>query len=290
MALALLVAPAQAQSTDAGNRKEQTIAQQLQAASAGDSVEVMLQRSRDKATPTRRREQEETTASRPDPNRTRLLFTPTARAHNAGEVYLASHELMLPYATVGIGGRLDVRAGISIFPYTVQFMYGGAKIGLVQQETVNLAIGALGTATTNVISTEGARDEYGGAAYALGTFGRPQGALTVGAGYLATGGTVEEQAFALLGGELRITDSRVKLLTENYLLFGSAGEGAEKSPQLFGGMPFSGSASGIASAGVRIIDDYTSVDFGAATSNNWWGGTFPVVPIITVSISATGGP
>jgi hypothetical protein len=33
-----------------------------------------------------------------------------------------------------------------------------------------------------------------------------------------------------------------------------------------------------------------SVDLGAATSDNWWGGMFPVVSIITVSISATGGP
>jgi hypothetical protein len=45
--LALLVAPAQAQYADAGNRKEQIVAQQLQAASVGGLVEVMFQRNRD---------------------------------------------------------------------------------------------------------------------------------------------------------------------------------------------------------------------------------------------------
>lgn len=328
-ALGLVASPARAQYTDAGNRQEQTVAQQLAAASVGDSVEVMLQRNRDvrptgvivaqdstflrlrtadgstqtlqrrliyavtpldEATQARLRETREDLRNRPDPNRTRLLFAPTARTHNSGELYLAGHELLVPYAALGIGGRLDLRAGASVLPNTAQFLYGGAKIGLVQQENFSLAVGALGTATTNVITVETGKDEYGGVAYALGTFGRPQGALTLGAGYLASGGTVEEQAFALLGGELRISGSRLKLLTENYLLFGSAEEGSPKSKQLFGGTPFSGGTSGIASAGVRIIGSRASVDLGAATSNNWWDATLPVLPIVTVSLSVTGGP
>jgi hypothetical protein len=217
----------------------------------------------------------------PDASRARLLFTPTARTQKPGQLYVASHELMFPYAAVGIGNVLDLRAGISVMPNTVQFMYGGAKVGVVQSDGFNMAVGGFGMATTNVITVEGSQDEYGGVAYALSTIGAPDAALTVGAGYLATGGSVRERALALVGGEYRLGDSNFKLITENYVAIGSGGD--EKSKELFGGELFGGGTSVVTSAGVRIISQRTAADLGVATSSEWWDAMLPVVPVITVS-------
>jgi hypothetical protein len=321
-------AQAQAQFSDAGNRVRQSVGEQLAAASVGDSVEVMLNRNRD-VRPTgvivaqdstflrlrkpggsrqtiRRRliyavtrvdaeaqarlEAERSAVTNiADPNRTRLLIGPTGRTLSGGEVYLTGHEIVFPYVSLGVGRPLDLRAGISALPNTVQFMYGGAKFGLIQTEGFNLAVGAVATATTNVITTEEGADEYGGVVYGVSTFGSPRGALSLGGGYLAAGGAIEEQAFALLGGELRLSNSRVKLLTENYVLFGSSEDDGAKSTQLFGGEPFAGDVSGIASLAVRLIGKRASADLGVATSNRWWNTTLPVLPIVSVSYSI-GGP
>ena len=323
-AAALMSAPAQAQYTDAGNREQQSVARQLEVAGVGDSVRVMIEDSHtepegvieaqdstfirlrkaggskqtlrrrliyavtplDAQSQARLQQAREELVNRPDPNQSHLLFAPTGRTLDAGQIYLAGYEVIFPSASVGLGNLLDVQAGISALPNTAQFMHGGAKIGLVQTDGVNLAVGAIGTATTNVIIVEGAKDEYGGVGYAVATFGSPRGAVTLGAGYLAAGGAVEEQSLALLGAELRLSGSRVKLLTENYLLYGS-GE-AENSKQLFGGERFGGEVSGIVSAGVRIIGSRASLDLGAATSDRWWDQMLPVVPILTVSYSING--
>jgi len=326
LAVILLGAPAsvQAQYYDAGGRKQQTVAQQLEAAAVGDSVRVMLEDSRtepegvivaqdssfirlrrssggmqtlqrrlvyavtplDEETQARLEKTRDALVNRPDPNQSRLFLAPTGRTLDAGQVYLADYDLFFPSASVGIGSVLDMRAGMSVMPNTVQAMYGGAKIGLVQIDGFNLAVGGVGLATTNVITVESGKDEYGGVGYAVGTIGSPRGAVTFGAGYVATGGALEEQSFALLGGEVRLPDSRVKLMTENYLLYGSGAE--EPSKQLFGGERFGGEASGVASLGVRIIGSRASLDLGAATSDRWWDELLPVAPIINFSYSING--
>ena len=54
-----------------------------------------------------------------DPNTTRLLFGPTARALKRGDSYLAVSQVSLPFVQVGLTDRISVGAGT--LPY-----FGGA--------------------------------------------------------------------------------------------------------------------------------------------------------------------
>lgn len=204
---------------------------------------------------------------RPDANRSRLLFGPTARNYEAGQVYLAGYQLFFPYAGVGIGNRLGLRGGISFIPFTAQFAYAGTKVGLVQDGSMKIAVGGFGALTTNVYTVEDGDDEYGGAAYGLVTFeggerNPSDKALTLGGGVL-TSGVFETQGFAMAGGEYRF-HPHFKLLSENYVL---AGDGI----------------SVVGSLGLRYLSGRTSLGGGVFVSDLLIDAGLPVLPMFTIS-------
>ena len=177
----------------------------------------------------------------PDPNTTRLLFAPTGRQLKRGEGYFSDYQLFFPGFAYGVTDDLTIGGGMSILPAGLenQLFYVTPKIGIVQSEKVNMAVGAL------VVSLpgEGEFDEgtnTAGLAYWVGTFGRAEGSVTLGVGYGFEGGELADRPALMFGGVARGT-RRTALVTENYLLPGA-------------GSLFSG--------GVRFLGERLAVDLG----------------------------
>lgn len=177
-----------------------------------------------------------------DPNLTRLFFTSTARPLARGEGYVSSYFLFFPFVAYGVTDRITIAGGTPIIPGLLgELFYVAPKVTVVNRERFAFALGALGFFAPEVLD-EGSI----GIVYGAATVGRPDAAVTLGAGwgYAATdvGSGFSNQPVFVLGGERRIS-RRVKLITENW----------------FG---VNDGLSGLASAGVRFIGDRLSADLG----------------------------
>jgi hypothetical protein len=189
-----------------------------------------------------------------DPNRSRLLFGPTARPVPAGSGYFSVYELFFPFVAVGIGDILTLAGGVSVFPGAEsQIFYLGPKITLpLKSETFSLAIGGH---YLNAFSNE---ESGAGIVYAVTTIGSPTAALTVGGGYGYLEGEFSDNPVLMIGGEAQVSNS-VKLLSENWF-------------------PLSGDFS-LLSLGVRFFGESLSADFGfyyPVSSEETEG--FPLIP------------
>lgn len=81
---------------------------------------------------------------RTDPNHTRLLFAPTARALKAGQGYFSVYEIFFPFVAVGVTDFFTLSGGFSLFPgVESQLLYIAPKITPVHLEKFDLAAGVL---------------------------------------------------------------------------------------------------------------------------------------------------
>ncbi len=149
-----------------------------------------------------------------DPNKTRLLFSPTGRALEKGKGYFAVYEVFFPFLSFGITDIITLSGGMSLFPGAdEQLLYFAPKITLVQQEKFDFSTGVL----YMKIPEEG---KGAGILYGVGTYGEESAAVTIGMGYGFSGGDFADNPMLVLGGEFR-TSRSIKLLTENWIIFGS---------------------------------------------------------------------
>lgn len=193
----------------------------------------------------------------PDPNRTRLLFAPTARPLGRGSGYFSVYEVFFPFLAVGAGEAVSLAGGLSLLPtFQAQLFYVAPKVTLIDRPRQSLAVGTL--AGTVLGDADGG---YGGVVYGLGTFGPSTQAVTAGAG-MAFGneGVATEQPVVVLGGEYQISN-RAKLLSENYAFVG-------EEPAL------------LLSAGVRFFGDTLAADLSFFTTVFDEGG-IPFFPFIS---------
>ena len=145
----------------------------------------------------------------PNPNATRLLFSPTGRMLKKSDGYFSDYMLFFPGVAVGVTNYLTVGGGMSIFPGDEQVFYFTPKLGLYQSPRVNFAAGALvGTMFD---------DETAGILYGVGTFGSPDASTTLGLGWGYSGGDVSDRPVLLIGGEYRVS-RRVAVVTENWMV------------------------------------------------------------------------
>jgi hypothetical protein len=177
-----------------------------------------------------------------DPNSTRLFFAPTARPLAKGEGYISSYFLFFPMVAYGVTDKVTLAGGTPIIPgLTGRMWYLAPKVTLLDRGRGSFAVGALGFFAPF-------EEESGsvGILYGAGTFGSPDNALTLGAGwgyYTFDGeGDIANRPVIVVGGERRITRN-MKLVTENWLGFNSG-------------------VSGLATAGVRFIGGRLSADLG----------------------------
>ncbi len=176
-----------------------------------------------------------------DPNQTRLLFGPTGRSLEKGEVYVGVYEVLLPFVQVGITDRLSVGAGTPLLfgdferPYWIT-----PKYTVLQRGSIAAAVGAMHFLNFG-------DDANIGIAYGAVTRGGSDGAITIGGGYAyarweADTYSADEKAGAavlMVGGDKRVAKG-VKLVTENYVFKGG----------------------GIASGGIRFHGEKLSADIG----------------------------
>jgi hypothetical protein len=153
---------------------------------------------------------------RADPNRTRLLFAPTARPLRSGQGYISAYEIFFPFLAIGVADILTLGGGMTLFPgATGQIYYLAPKLSLpLHSDVVDLAAGVL---YMNVTS----EDFKGfGIAYGVGTYGSPYASFTFGLGYGFVEGEFARDPLIVLGGELQVSNS-VALVSENWIPVGS---------------------------------------------------------------------
>lgn len=161
---------------------------------------------------------------RRDPHDSRLMFAPTGRPLRKGEGYFSDHYVLFPGVTYGVTEALSVSGGISIVPavaFEDQLFFASARLAREVSDRVSFSAGALYAA---------GGDEAAAILFGVGTFGRPEGSLTVGLGF---GGTRQEGGFPdyrrsfrwrdapilMVGGSVQLSNS-VALVSENWLFLG----------------------------------------------------------------------
>ncbi|MEO7274117.1 MAG: hypothetical protein ABIX28_07940 [Vicinamibacterales bacterium] len=175
-----------------------------------------------------------------DPNPTRLLFGPTARALKRGQSYLAVYEVSLPFVQVGLTDRISVGAGT--LPYfgagTAHPFWVTPKVQVFAGQKTSVAVGALHFANFG--------GHHLGIGYGVVTHGSADSAVTAGLGYGYVSGKDRGGApIVMVGGEHRAA-RRIKLVTENYAFRGG----------------------GLLSGGVRLLGERMTVDFALVTPLN----------------------
>ncbi len=195
-----------------------------------------------------------------DPHATRLFFAPTARAIPRGEGYFGVYELFFPFVSYGLTDRFTISAGTPIVPeYIGQIFYFAPKYEFMRAPGANAAVGLLA-----VVAPDEALDGSAGLIYGVGTFGSPDGSVTVGATVPFVASTDDSDLgndpVFMIGAEAR-TGMRTKLISENYFV---PGEGA------------------LVSGGMRFFGERLSADFGVglAVGGSGTGCCLPLVNFV----------
>jgi hypothetical protein len=208
----------------------------------------------------------------PDPNRTRLMFGPTARMLDAGEGYYTNTYLVLQSFAGGLSKYVTVGGGFSLIPGvdpSEWLYYVTPKVSVYQSAGTNVAVGALAGFLPKA-STNGF-----GVLYGVATQGGPNASVTAGAGYGFAGSSVASHPMFMLGGDVRVS-RRVALLTENYLFtttrsdIGCVG-------------PCPTDTHGIVSYGLRFLGEKLSVDFAFFNAPGDADWIFPGIPYVSFS-------
>jgi hypothetical protein len=156
----------------------------------------------------------------PNASVTRLFFAPTGRMLAKGDGYFSSHQLFFLGAAGGVADRFTLGGGLSVLPlenFADNLFFLTPKLGVVQSENVNVAVGALLGAVGMGDSDGGT----GGLGYAVATLGGPDASVTVGGG-AGFGNDVASTPIFMLGGEKRLS-RRVAFVTENYVTSSAEG-------------------------------------------------------------------
>lgn len=189
-----------------------------------------------------------------DPNQSRLLFGPTGRSLDRGQVYLGIYEFIMPFVQVGVTDRFSIGGGTLL-------LFGFEEDGFDRPVWITPKLKVFDNKRTQI--SAGLFQGFGngatpGIAYGVATSGGPRGSLTAGAG-IAYSGEGERTAIVMVGGDRQFRHN-MKFVTENYVW---------------------GTGSGLVSAGVRFFGDRLSADLGLATPiGDGAGYVFPIVNFV----------
>ena len=170
---------------------------------------------------------------REDPNDTRLMFGPTGKALEKGDVYLGVYEFMMPFVQVGITDRISIGGGTPIvlgFEESERPFWVTPKIQVLSRRGTQVAAGVF-----HAFSPQG--DGFG-IAYGVVTKDVGAGSVTggVGMGYTAGG----DRGVVVMGGGEAPMRRHMTFISENYIW----------------------PSGGVASAGIRFFGENLSADLG----------------------------
>lgn len=195
-----------------------------------------------------------------DRNVSRLFFSSTGRSLPKGEGYVSSFWLFFPFVAYGVTDRFTIAGGTPIIPGAFgELFYLAPKFTLLDRDKTSFSVGTLSFFLTDRIASGNA-----GILYGVGTYGSPDNAITLGAGwfYAQTDGynNISNEPVFMLGGERRIS-RRVKLVSENWLAVNPG-------------------VDGLISGGFRFIGDRLSADLGFAGFPGSGGCCLPLVNFV----------
>jgi len=150
-----------------------------------------------------------------NPNTTRLYFAPTARMLKKGEGYFSDYMLFFPGIAYGFTDNFTFGGGMTLLPgvdIDDQVFYFTPKFGLKTSHNSNIAAGALVLALPEIDD----ESPVVGIIYGVGTFGDPDGSLTVGLGYGFVEDEIVDKPMFMIGGEKRLS-RRVSFVSENWI-------------------------------------------------------------------------
>ncbi|MBN1482684.1 hypothetical protein EH223_11890 [candidate division KSB1 bacterium] len=199
---------------------------------------------------------------RSDPHSTRLFFGPTARQLKGGSGYFADYYIFFPTVAVGVMDYLAIAGGMSLvpgLPIPEQLYYFMPKVTFKTSERLGIGGGMLFLFLPE--DTENVSLAYG-----ITTYGKEEGALTLGLGFPLGSGALTFPVL-LFGGEIQISNG-AKLMSENWVFTGE--EGAT-----------------VLSAGIRFFGDRIAVDLAFLTSPEAFAESegFPFLPWVDFSIT-----
>ena len=147
----------------------------------------------------------------PDLNTTRLFITTTAQMMERGQGYYSNRYLFFSMLAYGVTDRFTIGAGGLTLPIPLKDLpfYITPKVGLWNQESLDLALGALIMRVPNDVDSFST-----GILYGVGTFGGPEG-LTAGLGWGFVDGEIENKPAIVLGGKRRWT-RRLSVVAESW--------------------------------------------------------------------------
>ncbi len=158
-----------------------------------------------------------------DPNRSRLLFSATARPLEAGKGYFAVYELFFATLAMGIGDVVSLAGGITLFPGPFQVYHFSPKVTFLNADNICLAAGVMHMGITGFDEGDGF-----GILYGVSTFGSETAGVTVGFGWAYSGEEAVNKPTVMVGGEVQLSNS-FKLISENWFP-----PGAESVLSMFG--------------------------------------------------------
>jgi hypothetical protein len=197
---------------------------------------------------------------RTDPHDTRLLFAPTGRRLKPGRGYFADYYIFFPTLAFGLTDFFSMAGGMSILPGVPiqnQLFYFMPKVTIKASENVGVGGGLLYLALPD-------ENESVSLAYGVTSFGKHEGALTLGLGVPMGSGSSNSPVF-LIGADVQVSNG-AKLITENWIIT------ADETVTILSG-------------GVRFFGDRIAVDLAFLTSPDFFGeGGFPFLPWVDFAV------
>ncbi len=157
----------------------------------------------------------------PNPNRTRLYFSPTGRMLKAGEGYFTDIYVLFPGVSFGVTDNITVGGGFSLFPGLAideQVFYFTPKVGINTGGDFDFAVSGL------ILRIPGSDDDdvigddpfYIGILFGSATVGSEDKSLTFGLGYGFVEDDFADRPAIILGGEYRLA-RRLSFVSENWI-------------------------------------------------------------------------
>lgn len=193
----------------------------------------------------------------PNPNATRLYFSPTARMLGQGEGYFSDYYVFFPGVSYGVTNNITIGGGMSLFPgggVNKQIYYLTPKVGIKASKHLSCAVGTLLIKLPAIFDND---SHKAGVLYGVSTYGTPDKNLTFGFGYGFVDGTFAEKPMLLIGGEKRLS-RRIAFVSENWIFPGV------DHPLISYGLRFFGESLSIDLAFLNVWGDdsaYTTVPY-----------------------------
>jgi len=158
----------------------------------------------------------------PDPNQTRLFFSPTGRMLKQGQGYLSDIYLFFTSFAVGLSDNFTIGAGMSIFPgvdIQDQFLFITPRIGISAGSSFSFAVSGLIIRIPDIDNNINDESKLAGIVFPTMTTGSSDMSFTASLGYGFVDDNLAEKPAVMLGGQIRISN-RSSFVSENWVFPG----------------------------------------------------------------------